>query len=167
MASSFIVELPLLRAECLHFEELFPTSSFSTLHSHQESSRIPISSNLVIIIFLFNKISLTATLASVKWYLVVLICISLGLITFNFISCVCESFWCILWRYFSLLKPFILLYLGHWFALELWCCFLYSGQETLLGMWFANIFYYIVSHLFTCLICPSLMCPWYVLDDRF
>lgn len=128
---------------------------FSTLYSQQESSRIPISPNLVIIIFPFNKISLTATLVSVKWYLVVLVCISPWLIMFNIISCVCEPFWCILWRYFSLFKPFILLYLGHWFA---WAVML------LPIFWPGDLYWACDLQIFSTTLWVIFSLAWYVLD---
>lgn len=99
------------------------------------------SSVLITIIFPFKEITLTATLVNMKWDLVVLIYIFLGLIVFNIISCVCGPCWCLLWRNFSLFKSFILLYLGHWFPIELQCFLLHSGRRPLLGMWFINIFF--------------------------
>lgn len=154
LCGQFRAELPLLRTMCLHFEGLFPTSSISTLYSHQESSRIPISPNLVIITFPFNKITLTATLVSMKWYLVVLICISPWLIMFHIISCACEPFWFFFGD--------ILVYLSSSFF-YIWTIDLLLSCDTssyilarrpLMGMWFANIFYLFVSHVFTCFVCP-------------
>lgn len=137
--------------------DCFPPAVSPLYYSHQESSRIPISPNLVIIIFPFNKITLTATLVSVKRYLVVLICISPWLIMFNIISCACEPFWC-LWRYFSLLSfsSFYIWTMGLLLAIELWSFFQYSGQKTLIGhvIWkYFLTFCESSFHLLECLWC--------------